>query len=367
MKMRLSIQVVLIHLMLASGPGHAQAPKNILDVMRDATVTQEDLAAVIINRDVGTEWIIPALNAPSFDDRATTQSPTTLFARNAAQAMYGTLSKMPVDSLSASDYDAILALIGFRDRLLDAGGSVNVCLAGSISDAIYNMLSHVVCREQAVDIQKIENIIKKNQVSLGRVVASLAKDDRWTTRSVNIDLDASDEDVARQYLAQIGINEFYAEDTEKMWFDAFVKERASMETRFDRSLLKDGDFLSYLALFIALADNQRTLLSIIDYEKVSGKLIREYFSKEIDEASGLPIRLDKEHINKLSEELDVFMEDRPFPVSITKFKPISKDRILNQVFIRYEFRETSDPKYHLVRDLLAYDKYGRSTYDDEKE
>jgi hypothetical protein len=360
-------KAVLACLMLISNRGYAEAPRNVLDVMRDKSVTQEDLAAVIINRDVEAEWIIPALNAPSFDDQATTQSPTTLFARNAAQAMHGALSQMPIDSLSASDYDAMLVLIDFRDRLLDAAGSVNVCLAGSISNAIYNMLSHVVCREQVVDTQEIENIIKKNQVSLGRAVASLAKDDRWTTRSDNIDLDASDEEVARQYLAQIGINEFYAEDTEKVWFDAFVKERASMETRFDRSLLKDGDFLSYLALFIALADNQRTLLSIIDYEKVSGKLICEYFAKEIDEASGLPIRLGKGHINGLSEDLNAFLKSREIPISIRTFQPISSNQVLRQVLIRYEFRKTSDPQYHLVRDLLGYDEYGRSTYDGEKE
>jgi hypothetical protein len=200
MRIYSSTKAVLACLMLISNRGYAEAPRNVLDVMRDKSVTQEDLAAVIINRDVGTEWIIPALNAPSFDDQTTTQSPTTLFARNAAQAMYGTLSKMPVDSLSASDYDAFHAVIDFRDELLDAGGSGNACLAGSATYAIHARLLHDLLHNENADVNIISYLANKNRVSIKRVVNALTKDGRWTSALQSYDINSEDAAALQSFL-----------------------------------------------------------------------------------------------------------------------------------------------------------------------
>jgi hypothetical protein len=325
------------------------------------------LARAIVDREVDTKWVLPVANAAAFDDQATSRTPTTRYVQHSSRGIYEIISQMSVDSLSSSNYDALNAAIDFRNRLLDAGGSANACLAGSITSAIHNTLFHVICHEEAYDLQTIENIARRNRVLLGSVLVALTKDDRWSTRTSHIDLDAPDVEIVRECLTKIGVADFSKGG--ETWFDAFIKDRASMETRFGRSLLKNGAFLSYLSLFSGLADNQRILQLVLEYEKEGGKSIPVYFEQETNEQKapmGKPIILNSEHVDQLSKDLDAFLKDRQIPQSLGTFQPISRDQVLRQVVTRCWHPNIRHLEYHLVTQLLDYDESGLSVYYDIK-
>jgi hypothetical protein len=361
-------RTVLIPLVLYSSFCLAQTPRNVLDVTRDDNMMRSELADTIINRETKAKWLLPIINALAFDDQATTKSPTTLFVRNTSQAIYDVLSRMPDDSLSASDYNALQALIDFRNDILKTGGSANVCLAGSITAAIHGALFHAICHEKTYDLEAIENVALRNQVPLGQVFAALTKDDRWATRSTTIDPAANDVEVAKQYLMQIGVEDF--NQGNRIWAEAFTKDPARMNSHFGRSLLKTGGFLSYFGLFVALADNQRILLLTIDYEKEIDKPIWDYFQTEIEEQEvsvDTPIKLDEDHVRMLSEDMDAFFQNRSLPLSIKTLQPISKDQVLRQILTRCWLPDVRERNYHLVKQLLDYDESGLSAYYDRKE
>jgi hypothetical protein len=366
MKFRTIRRTVIITLALSSGLCVAQNPRNVLDIMRDDNVTQSELADVIVSREAKAKWLLPVINAPEFDDRATTKSPATLFVMDVSRAIYEVLSRMPVDSLSASDYDALQALIDFRNDLLDAGGSANVCLVGSITSSIYSMLFHIICHEGNHDIQAIEEIVIRNQVGLGNVIAALAKDDRWTTRSSSIDLGASDEEVAKQYLAQLGIDDL--SDGRAAWFTALIEDKGSLVGHFSHSLLSEDAFFTYLGPFVALADNQRILQIAIEFEEETGKPVYSYFDTRGEEQKtriGKPIELDEEQVTQLSDDIAAYLDGQPLPVSIRTFQPISADKVLGQIVNRFGLPNVRRLEYHLERNLLNYNKSELATYHNE--
>jgi hypothetical protein len=335
--------------------------------MRTVSITEKELARAIVDRDIDSKWVLPVANAAAFDDRATSRTPTTQYVQRSSRAVYEIISQMSVDSLSSSNYDALNAVIDFRNKLLEVGGSANACLAGSIASAIHNTLFHAICHEEVYDLQAIENVARKNRVSLGVVLVALTKDDRWSTRSSSIDLDAPDVEIARECLMKIGVDDFSKGG--ETWFDAFIKDRASMETRFGRSLLKNGAFLSYLSLFSGLADNQRILQLVLEYEKEGGKPIPVYFEQETNEQKapmGKPIILNSEHVEQLSKDLDAFLKKRQIPQSLGTFQPISPNQVLRQVVTRCWDPDMRYIEYHLVTNLLDYDESGLSIYYDAK-
>lgn len=356
MKAFLCVTTMVLCCVTSCGIARAQGPRDAIDMIRSGDLTQTEIVDALIERETGVRWSVPVLNATEYSEKATTKSATTVFVQNSAGAAYQILSQMDFGSLAPSDYENIEALIDYRNQLLDIGGTANLSLAISITKAIHNSLIHMIGLEKDRDLEAMKRVAQRNQIRLGGGFSALVKDDRWTTRSAGIDFSASDVEVAKQYLAQVGVKEI--EDGQQAWLSAFQKDWALMVTDGGSPLLEQGSFRSYVGLCISLIDQQKMLLLAIQFEQETGRSIWNYFHVTKSD-TGEPISPSTDRnpiaLERFKSDFSAFLEGQEIPISLGTFQPIESERIIRTITFPIVTPESKDMNDYLKQHLLSYD------------
>jgi hypothetical protein len=206
---------------------------------------------------------------------------------------YSLIKQLPVLKLETEFERQVLHIIKIRNKLMEAGGYVNFCLAGSLTSSINVLFIERIIQSGIVK----ENILKEDRLSIRDIVGVIELSDRFENKSSFIDF----EDVKSQENdTDLMINLFKQKKKDihyKLTFNDWAKldPNAKFHFGFDRDMLRENSFSVIFYNWIFLLD-QQFAIRVLFSELSKDSHLLTYSKKQIKEKLDAAVRLDTDAI-----------------------------------------------------------------------
>jgi hypothetical protein len=317
------IHLAIISFLIASASGNAIAQ----EVDDDATSHVMLLKSFIIGR--SSIDAMPRMNAAMAD--ATSSSEMT-FIEQSTEAVYENMRMENMNRITSESSRVLYAIIDFRDRLLEKGGSGNACLAGSITYAVHERLFYEILNGGNADVATIIDLAGRNRGALDAVCHALSFDGRFREEMFAVTKNQGNIDILRGFLVRNG------EDPSKYgqgaWMRYFQRKGAGPLVAFDRALLSARDPGTILFVWALLIEDQDCFRIALDFEErypcAIYDLIHGATSEESGDASPFQIP-DADRISDFERKIDGFLTKREPMLSGRYFRAINGANLWNSI------------------------------------